>query len=261
MSTMGVRSLTRLRRVFEQGFTAAEVAEPLLSVDASIPANELEDLFARTGASVIGLRRDGRLWAVRPPDPGAEPILPGETVVIPDDLPLPQVARLMGEHRFLLVSVFGEAAGVIGPGFLGRTATRMWLFGLVSLIEMGLREAVGRRFGNEEWLELLAPRRVEKARELQSLRRTAGESVALLECVQLSDLATLMVRDPVLRGLTAYESRRQGEQEFRRLEKLRDLLAHSQALGEEYRPMVARLAGSLEQILPFAAGEAPGHSN
>jgi hypothetical protein len=85
------------------------------------------------------------------------------------------------------------------------------------------------------------------------MRRQAGESVGLLECLQLGDVSTLMMKDPVLRGLTPHATRREGEMQLKRLGTLRDLLAHSQPLDPAHHDFAGGLAARLDSILAFAA--------
>jgi hypothetical protein len=57
----------RLRRLFLEGFTAADVAEPFVSFDAERPAAEVRRVLEARGFDLVGVRRDGlvRGYAVR----------------------------------------------------------------------------------------------------------------------------------------------------------------------------------------------------
>ena len=86
-----------LRRVFSEGFAARDIAEPLLSFDASTSAAEVLRVMERHDFDVIGVRQDGCVvgYAERP-DPGevacGERLLPfDDSHLISDSAPLADV--------------------------------------------------------------------------------------------------------------------------------------------------------------------------
>ena len=52
-------TIENLRRVFTEGFTARDIAEPLVSFDAATAALEVLDLMNQRNFDVVGLRKDG----------------------------------------------------------------------------------------------------------------------------------------------------------------------------------------------------------
>ena len=50
----------RLRRLFTQGITVLDVAEPFISFDAARPAVEVRQRMEERLLTVVGVRRDGR---------------------------------------------------------------------------------------------------------------------------------------------------------------------------------------------------------
>src|SRR5215207_1618706 len=53
------KCVERLSRTFAQNFSAAELAEPLLSLDQDQPASAAAELMRRRNVTVLGVRRDG----------------------------------------------------------------------------------------------------------------------------------------------------------------------------------------------------------
>ncbi|MCL4194381.1 MAG: hypothetical protein KJZ87_21780 [Thermoguttaceae bacterium] len=60
MTTM-VASQQRLRRVFTENFSAADIAEPLASFDASTAAADVLEAMTRRAYKVAGIRKDGTI--------------------------------------------------------------------------------------------------------------------------------------------------------------------------------------------------------
>ena len=125
----------------------------------------------------------------------------------------------------------------------------MWLFGMVTIIEMELEKLIQRRFPNEGWTSLVSQGRLEKAQEIRDLRATESQTASLASCLQLSDKGQIIASDPELREQAGFNSKSQGNKHIRRLESLRNLLAHSQDIVSNDWDTIVGLAESLEEIL------------
>jgi hypothetical protein len=104
----------------------------------------------------------------------------------------------------------------------------MWLFGIVTLIEMRCAELIERYFPDETWKEYVSEARLQKAELLLAERRRRNQAVRLLDCLQFSDKGQIVARTEKLRKMTVFESRRQAEDAIKKLEQLRNHLAHAQ---------------------------------
>jgi hypothetical protein len=67
--------------------------------------------------------------------------------------------------------------------------------------------------------------------------------------LQLSDKGQIIASDPELREQAGFNSKSQGNKHIRRLESLRNLLAHSQDIVSNDWDTIVGLAESLEEIL------------
>ena len=74
----------------------------------------------------------------------------------------------------------------------------MWLFGMITVLEMRFLHLIDANFSDESWARYLSPARLEKARQLQAERQRRGQDARLLDCLQFSDKAQIVVRDRVL---------------------------------------------------------------
>jgi hypothetical protein len=70
--------------------------------------------------------------------------------------------------------------------------------------------------------------RLEKAQSLLEERARRNQSLQLFDCLQFSDKGQIIARNEELRKLTTFPSRRQTEEAVKKLEQLRNNLAHAQ---------------------------------
>ena len=135
-------SIANLRRVFRESFTARDIAEPLLSFDASTSTIEVLRVMERRDFDVVGVRQEGCVvgYAERSDLCGvvcAEHVRSfDESLLTPDSAPLEDVVFGLAKSPRLFVPVLGTVGGIITMSDLQKPQTRMWLFGLITLIEM-----------------------------------------------------------------------------------------------------------------------------
>ena len=91
--------------------------------------------------------------------------------------------------------------------------------------------------------------RVAGARRLLEERKRRNQELFLLDCLQFSDKIQIFARSKELRATTQFSSRKQLEKEAKRLERLRNNLAHSQDIITTDWEAILGLAESLDRIL------------
>jgi len=244
-----------LLRVFSGGISAAQIAEPLRSFESSTPAAELVEVMRRRGLGVVGLRHEGLVagYFEIPEDAqgsGADHLRPfGQARVLPDSAPLDQVIQALDEEPRLFIRGFWQIAGVITRYELQKAPVRMWLFGMLTLIEMRMTSQIADFFPEEGWSEFLSSARMAGARKLLAERRRRNQELSILDCLQFADKAQIFARSKDLRATTRYSSRKRLEKEARRLQKLRNNLAHSQDIITTDWEAILSLSTNLEAIL------------
>jgi hypothetical protein len=130
----------------------------------------------------------------------------------------------------------------------------MWLFGLITLIEMRFLDLIELRFQDEGWQKYLSNQRLEKAVALQVERQRRNQDPRLLDCLQFSDKAQILVRDETLRSQIGFASRRRGDETIKNLEKLRNNLAHAQDIVTLDWETIVGLSENLETVIRIASG-------
>ncbi len=232
--TTTTASPQHLRRVFVENFSAADIAEPLASFDASTTAAEVLAAMARCAYKVAGIRRDGTICGYVRQEELAEgrcgdflhPFEEGD--VVPDSAGFPELVMRLNDRTRLFVNVLGQVGGIVTKTDLQKPPVRMWLFGMITIIEMGLTRLIEAAYPEGSWRQCLSAGRLQKAEELLVERNRRNQDLDLLDCLQFSDRGQIVLRNEKLRTKAGFVSRNRGEQTVKELEALRNNLAHSQ---------------------------------
>jgi hypothetical protein len=254
-----VRALQeRLERTFRGAFFVRDITEALLSFDARMPAATALERLRRRGFAVVGVREDGLVsgYATAADLQGAR--ICGDVLrsfeddeVVAGSTPLDEgLARLAGRGR-VFVTAFGQVAGIVTWTDVQKPAVRMWLFGLVTLLEDAFTGLIEVWHPDDSWTELISAGRLRKARDLLRDRRRMGADVdlRLVDCLQLADKGLILLRREETRRLLDVPSKEAGERTLKKLGQLRNGLAHAQDIVTGDWDMVLRLAGRLEDIV------------
>jgi hypothetical protein len=244
-----------LFRLFSEAFTAHHIAEPVRSFDASRSASEVQAIMELHDLNIVCLREQGVIAGyARRED------LAGESCrysmrrfrdgqVISGDSSLTDVIHVLTLQQFGFISVLGEIAGVFRREDINKPTVRMWLFGIITFLEMEIMKIISRFFPDDTWQSALTGERLEMAKALQTERSRRGQHSSLLECLQLSDKGKILLSKDETLELIGLESRRSGKKVLREMESLRNNLAHSQDIVTYDWAQIVRLTGRLQQIL------------
>lgn len=262
----------RLWDFFVTSFHAADIADPLPSFDAQADLAAVREVMNRRGYVIAGIREDGLVTRhLHRPDAtadditGPDPIRPEQTVH--GEMPLHLALARLADEPFLLVRTLGEFNGLIRPAGIQKAPGRMWLFGMVTLMEMRAAAALDLVYPDGSWRTRIAPGRLEKAQALQDERTRRGQPCRLEDCLQLSDKVEVLLRDDHFCLFTGIESRRQFKIKVKEMEVLRNNLAHAQDLVPQSWPMIVSIARDLDrfllrprlhQLVQKAASDPPG---
>jgi hypothetical protein len=249
-----------LRRVFQQAFVVHDIAESLVSFDDNGSAEQVRAFMEPRRFEVVGVRRDGRVEGyVELADLGdgvcSDYMKPfDDSQIILDSSPLPELVLRLKDRRRLFVSILGRVGGLVSRSDLHKPPVRMWLFGMVTLIEMRFSRLIERFCPNNTWKRFLSAGRIQKAEQLLEERARRNQELTLLDCIQLSDKAQIVARNSQLREMTRFQSRRQLEEAAKLLEKLRNNLAHSQDIITNDWDAIVALSENLDSVLDGPPG-------
>ena len=124
----------------------------------------------------------------------------------------------------------------------------MWLFGIVTIVEMGLVQLIHERFPNDGWQQQLSAGRLQKARDIQAERQRRNIYCELIDCLQLSDKGQILIEDPASMQRLGFETKRTAKRIVKELESLRNHLAHAQDIVVHDWAQIARLSMRMEEI-------------
>jgi len=248
-------NIDSLRRVFTEGFIVRDICEPLVSFDASTAAADALSLISAQDFDVVGVRRNGLVVGfVERRDLGrgscGEHLLPfGDASVIFDTAPLADVVLGLNRSPRLFVRALGAVSGIVTMSDLEKPPVRMWLFGMITLVEMRMGRLVERMCEGESWRQFLSEGRLQKAAALLEERRRRSQNLRLVDCLQFSDKVQIIARNEAIRSLTRFASRRQVEETCKALENLRNNLAHSQDILASDWKAIVMLSAELDGVV------------
>ncbi len=244
----------RALRIFMRAFSAQDIAEPLRSFDAEFEAGRISDYLNARVRNVAGLRESGRVMGyVRQQDLGdaaaqeyMRPFKKGQ--VVEGEATLADVVLVLTRHDYCFVRVLDDIVGVISRGEMQKPVVRMWLFGFITTIEMALRERTSLRWPDDGWAEHMTPSRLQKAQALRDERIRRGQECALVDCIQLSDLAKVLLAVPEEREAYGFATAGSAKRTIKEMESLRNNLAHAQDIVTHDWAQIARMARNMESL-------------
>jgi hypothetical protein len=248
-------SYYNIQKTFLNGITVLDIAEPLVSFDSSTPAGTVLAVMEEKGYQVAGIRQQGLVTGyVERGDLGDGPCGNfarsfDDVVVLADTAKLTEVVQALNLRPWAFVRMMGVVSGLVSRADLLEPPVRMWLFGMITMLELRFLTIIERRFDDERWKRYLSPARLNKARELQQERARRYQKISLLECLQFSDKAQIVVRDETLRQQAGIASRRRGDEVIKSLERLRNNLAHAQDIVAFDWETIVGMAEQLERVI------------
>lgn len=193
-------SLRDLRQVFDRSVSVRYIAEPFVSFDAQRHASDIWDFMEGKDFDVVGVRQNGAVagYVERADLRGGtleqyrKPF--NEQLLVDDWSPLLTVLELLTKFPQVFVVVMGEVSGIITKGDLQKAAVRMWLFGVLSLLEMRFLRLIRTAYPQDTWNGFVSANRLVKAEQLLQERKRRNEAIDLADCLQFADKRTIVLR-------------------------------------------------------------------
>ena len=236
-----------------EAFAARDILEPLPSFDAAtverLPAVD----WPWANLPIAGVRENGATtgYLTRDGLAAGEPLRArgiDQRQLVALDAPLTDVIHVLTHFAHCFVELDGAVIGVIGRGDIEKPVVRMWLFGIIILLEVQVVEMIRARWPDGSWSGCVSEGRLEKARLLQGERNRRGFPADLLDCLQLSDKLQLALQNPGFVEALGFGSSSAAKKVIKDLEVLRNNLAHGQAITSRDWPQIVRLARRIQQL-------------
>lgn len=248
-----------LRRLFDDAITLRHISEPLLWFESEQLAAEAKLLMGQRDYDVAGIRQQGIVTGYVTRDS-----LDGGTVgenrrtfasdeMALENMPLLKTFEALRGRRHLFIEVDGHVSKIVTLGDLQKIPVRLWLFGLISLLEMQMLRIIRPHCPTtpnaDAWLTLLKQPRIEEALRIYNERQLRNAAIDVCDCLQLCDKATIFRKIPTLPKLGKFESNTSCRRFFRNAQNLRDALAHANDIHYEPWPALADLVKQVEEFL------------
>lgn len=228
--------LSEVRSLFENRITVRAILEPLKCCPASAASSEMKDLLDRRDFDIAGVKEteNGPVMGYVE----CSSLKSGEVrdhlltfehgTLISESTPLADLFEVFRDREQIFVLTSTEVSGIVTQADLNKPPARIYLFGLISLLEMHMSFWIRKEYGSEGWQDNLSEERLNQAQELYENRKSRNLEIDLFDCVQFADKKDLLLRRKSLRQTLNIESRDKGGRLLRRTEDLRNSLAHSQ---------------------------------
>jgi hypothetical protein len=248
-------SIHSLQQLFKHGIALRVIAEPLASFDAESPSDQVRIFLDAHDYDVIGIRMQGLITAyatraglrdgsLRDYAQAFDP-----KHLLNESDPLLEVFSILRDTPAVFVRFAGHVSGIVTRGDLQKAPVRMWLFGLVTLIEMQMLRLIRDMYPNNQWRIYLSEGRLEAARKVLTERQQRNEAIDLADCLQFSDKRDIVLKSTRLRQALTFASKSEGQQLLKDLERLRNNLAHAQDIVGNDWPHLVVLAKQAQNLL------------
>ncbi len=250
-------SLEDLRELFEHSITVRHISEPLASFDSDHLAAQVRRFMEEKDYDVVGVREDGLVSGYAKRDDLS--LEDGDQVGIhlvrfkPEDMisestPLLYVFEALRNSPRVFILILGRVGGILTKGDLQKIPVRMWLFGLISLIEMQLLRIIRNYYPDDSWKPLISLRQITAAEALLADRQRKNEAIDLADCLQFCDKRDIVLKSDELCRLIELDVKML-EKQLKFLGNLRNELAHSQDIITGNWLGIVDLVAGAEKIL------------
>jgi hypothetical protein len=231
---VGTRFLD-VRELFTSGITVKAIYEPLKSCPIKADAIELKcDLERRDFdlAGVVDQKQDvvGYVDTAKLDEGKIEDYLEAfnSSHLIADSTPIPELFSELLKNNQLFVLSGSKISGIVTVSDLNKPPVRIYLFGIISLLEMHLTYWINELYNEESWVDLIPEERLMLARKLLAKKRDKNQEIDLVNCLQFADKKTVLVNTKIFRKKLALGSKKAVKKQLERAQGIRDNLAHSQ---------------------------------
>ena len=248
-------SLHGLRELFDRSVTVRHIAEPIISFDAPSRAADIRAFMDAHDYDAVGVRQDGLIAGyVQRADLSGGTLADHQRAFDPalllhEATPLSRALEALVASPRAFVVLMGQVGGIVTKGDLQKAPVRMWLFALLSLLEMQFLRVIRGMYPDDSWATLVPADRLDKARALLAERRLRNEATDMADCLQFSDKRAILAKTGRVRDALGFTSKRMADATLLELGRLRDELAHAQDIVAGRWPALATLAREAEVLL------------
>lgn len=240
---------SHFKRQYNDIFSAKDIAEPLLSFDDKTQVEKIRETLKDHYQQVATVLVDGKVIGFTTSDllktSDNNDILKrtfSSDQVLSGDAGFAEVIHVLTRHDYCFVRLLGQVHGVISRDDMNKPYVRMWLFGIITLMELRITELLKTHFDHDEWHDLIPEARLKLAENLQQERKNLNQHCELIDCLQLADKGLLLIKDAELLNRTGFNSKNAAKKVLKQFQSLRNNLAHAQNISTYDWAQIARLS-------------------
>ena len=242
------------RRMFAGLFSARDIAESIVSFDSGSPCDRVKhamDLHRQDVASVrINGTVQGYIRRVDLSEGDCTDQIRHFTVdqVVSGDSALADVIHVLTRHDYCFVTGLGEIVGIVRRDDINKPMVRMWLFGLITMVEMMLVRLIEEYYPQESWQGEVSEKRLAMAKAFQAERQRRNQHCSLIECLQFSDKGRILLDRQQAMVRLGFDSKSVAKRSIKDIESLRNNLSHAQDIVAHDWAQIARLSQRMEEL-------------
>lgn len=248
-----------LRNIFENDITAIHIAEELKSCDSNCDSIKIKDIMISKDFEVFGIKNDGNIIGyieIDDLDCGKceDYIMEFHSSdLISESTPLAHVLPILREKPRIFVLYGNQIKGIITRSDLQKLTVRLFLFGIINILEMQMTRIIKNFYNENEWNNYLTLNRIEYAKRVYDIQKRNNDNIELIDCLTLADKKTIFLKSTIIDNLDYSEESLNTV--LGRVERLRNDLAHSRDLNNpketEYVTWskIIDLTGEIEKLL------------
>ena len=249
--------LSELKNIFEQHITISIIAEDFVAFDAQEDVAKCYAFSEAHNFDVIGVKENehiigyARLSEQDTGVLGEHKLEFQEDEVVPSSDPLPEAVNLLAkqQHVFVREQESGKIVGIITRADLYKHAFRIWLYGLISVLEIHMLELIRLSYSEESWMHKLSRCRKKNVWKTHDKRRRRNEDISLLYCTEFCDKRTIIQKSAAALKATGFESKGRFDKCLKDIEELRNEIAHSCKVSKKRWENVSELCKQAESII------------
>lgn len=169
--------------------------------------------------------------------------------ILTETASLPQVIDVLSDYEYCFVSVLDSVIAVITKNDFQKPAVRMWLFGMISIVEIFISRVIKEKYPGSLWQDMISKGRLKAAKELQSERKRTGQDLNLLDCLHLSDKVGILIKDPKIREDFGFGSKSEAKKGIWEFMSLRNSLAHAHDIVTYDWETIVKMSKRLDKIM------------
>lgn len=248
-------SLYDLHQLFDRSVSVRHLAEPFVSFDAQRLATEVQAFMNAKEFDIVGVRDNGVVVGYVERATLKEGTLSqhrksfDKQLILDEWCPILEALQRLAESSHVFVVAIGEVAGIITKGDLQKAPMRMWLFGVLSLIEMQFLRLIRAAYPQDSWTSFISKDRWDEAKLLLQDRQRRNEAIDLADCLQFADKGEIVVKSDLFCRVFGCISKGEAKDFLKELRYLRDDLAHAQDIITGRWPKIVELAKTAEKLL------------